>query len=271
MANETERRRWSDADQVAGWHKREGFTNRVTPYIVAAAAPQPGERVLEIGPGGGKLSLAIAPLVQPRGSVTGADISQGMVEWATSRAAEAKVKNVAFTLADVQTETVQGGPFDLAVSQFGVMFFDEPQVAFANIARQLKPGGRIVFACWQTQAKNTWHTGKVLAPFAPPPRPLDPGKSPTGPFSLGDARKTRTLLGAAGFVDVSRAARRIIVVTDEDAIRDPLQVSALRLEGPRKAEAEDAMERHFAQFRLPGGKSRFELNFQVFTAKTPTR
>ena len=45
-------------------------------------------------------------------------------------------------------ETVPGGAFDVAISQFGVMFFDEPETAFANIRRQLVSGGRLAFACW---------------------------------------------------------------------------------------------------------------------------
>lgn len=269
MANDVERRRWNDANQVAGWHKRERFTDRVTPYIVAAAAPRAGERVLEIGPGGGKLSLAIAPFVAPKGRVIGADISQGMVDWANRRAAEARIANASFTVADMQTETVDGGPFDLVVSQFGVMFFEEPVAAFSNIRKQLKPGGRIAFACWQPGTKNAWHTGRVLSEFAPPAAQPAPGKSPTGPFSLGNPRTARALLREAGFSDIQRAARSIVVVTDEDSIRDPLQVAALRLEGPRLAAAEAAMERHFAGFRRGDGKSRFELRFQVFRANNP--
>lgn len=269
MANEVERRRWNDANQVAGWHKRERFTDRITPYVVAAASPRAGERVLDIGAGGGKLSLAIAPLVLPGGRVTGADISEGMVEWAMSRAAEVGAANASFTVADMQTETADGGPFDLVVSQFGVMFFDEPVTAFTNIRRQVKPGGRIAFACWQASVRNAWHTGKVLAGFAPPAAAPSPGKSPTGPFSLADPRATRRILRAAGFTEVERRARSLVVVTAEEAVRDPLQVTGLRLDAARQAEAEAAMERHFAHFRRADGLSRFELRFQVFTARNP--
>jgi ubiquinone/menaquinone biosynthesis C-methylase UbiE len=89
MANETERRRWNDEQTVANWPKRERFTDRVVPHVVAALKPAPGDKVLDIGSGGGKLSLAIAQLVQPGGKVVGADISSGMVRMATERAAEA--------------------------------------------------------------------------------------------------------------------------------------------------------------------------------------
>ena len=63
--------------------------------------------------------------------------------------AAAGADNVTFVLADAQTDSFPGAPFDAAISQFGVMFFDDPVAAFANIRAQLRPGGRLAFACWQ--------------------------------------------------------------------------------------------------------------------------
>ena len=269
MANEIERRRWNDAQMVANWPKRERFTDQVVPYVVAALQPKPGEKVLDIGAGGGKLSIAIGERVLPGGKVTGADISAGMAEMATGRAMTAKAKNVAFTVADVQSEKVAGGPFDAATSQFGVMFFDEPLTAFSNIRGQLKKGGRIAFACWQSAAKNTWHVGPSLAKFAPPPIAPAPGKSPTGPFALGDPRATRKLLEAAGFTDISRTPKRMVLRTSSDAIADEGQIVGAGIPAERHAEAVEAMNRHFDALRGPDGLCRFELNFQIFTARNP--
>lgn len=267
MANEIERRRWNDEQQVKSWPKRERFTDRVVPNVVAALNPTPGEHVLDIGSGGGKLCLAIGARVGTKGKAVGADISSGMVAMATERATAANASNVTFLVADVQTETVPGGPFDAATSQFGVMFFDEPITAFTNIRRQLKPGGRIAFACWQSAARNTWHSGTVLARFVAPPPELPPGKSRSGPFSLGDPRKTRKLLSDAGFVGITRTSRRVVVVVPEDSIFDEQQMTGVNLLPERQAEARAALASHFAQFRRPDGLSRFELNFQIFTAR----
>ena len=66
-------------------------------------------------------------------------------------------------VADVQRETVPGGPFDAVISQFGVMFFDEPETAFTNIRRQLVDGGRLAFACWRAPDLNPWFPGPALA------------------------------------------------------------------------------------------------------------
>ncbi len=72
------------------------------------------------------------------------------------------MSNVRFVEADVQVSALDGAPFDLAVSQFGVMFFDEPTAAFASIRGLLVPDGRFVFACWQGVERNPWHTGTAL-------------------------------------------------------------------------------------------------------------
>ena len=264
MANEAERRRWNDEQTVANWPKRERFTDRVVPHVVAALKPAPGEKILDIGAGGGKLSLAIGDLVRPGGKVVGADISSGMVRMATERAAAAKARGVTFVAADVQSETVAGGPFDAATSQFGVMFFDEPVAAFGNIRRQLKPGGRIAFACWQPAARNAWYPVPALAPFVPAPPPMPPGKSPTGPFALGDARRTRGILSAAGFVNIARTAKRMVLWTPSDVIADDSQLLAVPED--RRDDARKAMAEHFDRFRREDGLCRFELNFQIFTA-----
>jgi SAM-dependent methyltransferase len=267
MANEIERRRWNNAEMVANWPKRERFTDLVVPRVVAALNPQPGEKVLDIGSGGGKLSIAIAERVRPRGKVTGADISEGMVAMATARAAEARAANASFVVCDAQSERAPGGPFDAVTSQFGVMFFEDPHAAFSNLHASLKKGGRLAFACWQTAPRNRWHTGSVLAKFVPAPPPPAPGKAPTGPFALGDPRRTRSILAAAGFEDIQRTPKRLIVVASSDVIGDEAQIASAGIPKEKFAEAAKAMEKHFDQFRLPDGNCRFELNIQIFTAR----
>ena len=102
----------------------------------------------------------------------------------------------------MQVDWVGGGGFDVVMSQFGVMFFDEPVVAFANIARHMRSGGRLGFACWQAMERNPWFVGPVLAPFVAPPPPLAIGKSPTGPFALADPDRVRQVLHDAGFARI---------------------------------------------------------------------
>lgn len=167
--------------------------------VVEAAAVQPGERVLDIGCGTGSLALALGPVA---GTVLGVDISAPQLEVARRRAAEAGLSNVEFVEADAQVYEFEPESFDAAVSRFGVMFFDDPAAAFANIGRALRPGGRVVFAVWQEMAKNEWLMVPVGAALAHVPIPPlgDPGAP--GPFALADPDRVRSVFGAAGFVDV---------------------------------------------------------------------
>jgi len=196
-ANAAEHRRWNDTRWTSAWLRREQLTETVTGFVLAHLALRPGERVLEIGSGGGGLSTAAAARVAPDGGRRcghlGAPGPGGR-----GRAATARLTNVSFVLADAQTDSIAGAPFEAATSQFGVMFFDEPVTAFANVARHLEVGGRLVFACWQRVQDNPWHIGPTLAPYlAPAPEPA-PGKSATGPFSFGDPDRVRDLLTSAG-------------------------------------------------------------------------
>jgi SAM-dependent methyltransferase len=92
---------------------------------------------------------------------------------------------------------------DVAVSRFGVMFFADPVAAFANIAGGLRPGGRLVFVCWQDFAENEWIL--VLGAAAAEHVALPPRDDPTapGPFSLADRDRITTVLRAAALRDVA--------------------------------------------------------------------
>src|SRR3954469_20864542 len=136
-----ERERWNDERRITVWPKREVLTDEVTPLLLAAAAPQQGERIVDIGCGGGRSSLAAARAVGADGAVVGIDVSNGLLQLAEERRQAAGAANLRFVLADAPTDSSPGAPFDAATSQFGVMFFDDPVAAFANIRSQLRPGG----------------------------------------------------------------------------------------------------------------------------------
>jgi SAM-dependent methyltransferase len=264
--NEAERRRWNDAYFTSLWPKRERLTDHATGYLLDALALRPGENVLDVGCGGGKTSIEAARAVGPDGSVVGADVSAPLSRLAGQRAQDAGVENVAFQVVDVQTDPVEGAPFDVAMSQFGVMFFDEPVTAFGNIRAHLEPGARIAFACWQSAESNPWLFFSAIAEFVPPPPELEPGKSPTGPFALADPERTTGILEAAGFVDVNRAAHALDVDVPEDSVVDDLQLEFMGVPEHELAAAQAALDAHMRQFRLGSGLSRFPLRFQVFQA-----
>jgi SAM-dependent methyltransferase len=225
-----------------------------------------GERVLDVGCGGGKATIAAARAVSPTGIALGADISVPLTDLAARRAADAQVDNVSFCVADMQHDRVAGGPFDVVMSQFGVMFFEEPLTAFANIRGHLEPGGRIGFACWQTIDRNPWSVGTALAGIAPPPPPPAPGKSPTGPFALGDHARTQNMLESAGFADVRRRAHDLVVDVPQDAVADDAQLACMGVPADKMSAARTLVNDHLARFRSGPGRAKLPLAFQVFQA-----
>jgi ubiquinone/menaquinone biosynthesis C-methylase UbiE len=267
--NQAERQRWNDERWAAVWARRERLTDEVTAFVLGAAALQPGQRVLDVGCGGGKTSLAAAQAVGPEGAVVGADLSTPLTAVASRRAAEAGAENVTFRVVDMQTDTVPGGPFDVAMSQFGVMFFDEPVTAFRNIRSHLKPGGRIVFACWQTVDRNPWFFAPAIAELLPKPAPPAPGKSPTGPFALADPVYTTGILRSAGFLEVHGAAHEITIEAPPDSVVDEAQFVSMGVPADKIAVAQTAVDDHMRQFVLSPTLSRLPLAFQVFQATNP--
>lgn len=267
-ANQLERRRWNDPLWTRSWPKRERLTDSVTPVLMEALSLRPGERVLDIGCGGGKAALRAADAVGDTGLVVGADISAPLTELATRRSVDAGATNASFRVADVQTEPLGGGPFDVAMSQFGVMFFDEPERAFANVRSHLAVAGRIGFACWQAADENPWFIGGALAGMVAPPPAPEPGKSPVGPFALADGDRVRAILEGAGFEDVSVTRHRLSVDATEETVVDRAQLAFSGVAEDRMAEALATVDRHMARFRQPSGLSRFPLAFQVVTAVT---
>ena len=170
--------------------------------VLAAASLSPGERVADVGCGNGAMTIDAARRVSPNGMVLGIDISTPMLDLARRRATQAGVGNVEFVEADAQVHPFGGGSLDAILSRFGVMFFDDPEAAFANLAGALHPGGRLAFVCWQDLFQNEWMLvpGAAAAQHVGLPE-TEPGAP--GPFALADAGRVDRLLASAGFQDVS--------------------------------------------------------------------
>jgi SAM-dependent methyltransferase len=264
--NPAQRQRWNDQRWVDIWPRREPFTDTVTPYLFEIAALRPGERVLDVGCGGGRTTIEAGRRVGAGGTVVGADISAPLLGLARRRAEEAGATNVEFEVVDMQHDVVTGAPFDLALSQFGVMFFDEPVAAFANIARHLRLGGRLVFACWQEADRNPWTPSYALTPFVAPLPPPAPGKSAVGPYVLADPERTTGILREAGLAEIRRTPFDITVDLPESAVCDDDQLAFMGVseaDMPAARRAVDDQQRHF---RLSPELSRYPLSFQVFEA-----
>ena len=202
-ANAEQRSYWNEQAGPIWVAQQERLDEQIRPHgelALAALAAAPGERVLDLGCGCGETTLALAARVGPQGSVLGVDLSEPMLARARERAAAAGLGPLEFLAADAQTAAFAEARFDAAFSRFGVMFFGAPEVAFANVRRALRPGGRLAFVCWRPVAENAWVRVpmQAAAPFFPSP-PAPPPPDAPGPFSLADAGRVRRILAAAGF------------------------------------------------------------------------
>jgi SAM-dependent methyltransferase len=204
----------ANADQIVYWNEtvgpawvamQDGLDAQLRPLgelAMAALSPREGERLIDVGCGCGDTTLALARRVGPGGAVTGADISEPMLAVARSRAEAAHISQARFIKADAQVHAFE--PADGVFSRFGVMFFEGPAAALANLRRALKPGGRLAFVCWRTLAENPWMRvpGAAVAPLLPAPaQPPDPFAP--GPFAFGDHDRLHGLLKAGGFADIA--------------------------------------------------------------------
>jgi len=202
-ANNEQARYWN-TDEAAHWlvHE-ERYEHMLAPYtdhLLTTAAIGGADRVIDIGCGTGSTTRAAAR-VATVGDALGVDLSAPMLREAARRTQEEGLTNVRFEHGDAQMHRFRAGAGDVAISRFGVMFFADPVAAFANIARGLRPGGRLVFVCWQNLADNEWIAvpGAAAAPHVAFP-PLDDPAGP-GPFSLGERDRIAAVLGVAQFTD----------------------------------------------------------------------
>jgi ubiquinone/menaquinone biosynthesis C-methylase UbiE len=166
-----------------------------------AAHLEPGEVVVDVGCGFGTTTLEAEERVAPTGRVVGVDISAAMLEGARQRVAG--LDDIELIHADAQTHAFQPGSFDAVISRFGLMFFDDPTAAFGNLARALRPGGRLAFVCPQDPMKSEWVAVAFRAAIAVVGHPPELGHpAAPGAFALADKDRLSHMLVDAGFQDV---------------------------------------------------------------------
>ena len=159
-------------------------------------------RVLDVGCGFGDCTIAIAKTLGSRGLATGVDCATNFVAECNRTAAEQRVENVNFIVADVEADDL-GGPYDAAFARFGTMFFNLPGLAMKNIRSALKPGGKFTQVVWRKREDNPWLYDAELCVRNMVPvvshDETDAVHCGPGPFSMAGADMVSDMLQSVGF------------------------------------------------------------------------
>jgi SAM-dependent methyltransferase len=167
--------------------------------LVTLAAPQLGERVLDVACGTGVVTRLLAPSVGATGKVVGLDLNPQML--AVARALPpAPGAMIEWREGDVRTLPFAAAVFDLVCCQQGFQFFPDRPAVLREMHRVLVPGGRVALNVWRALQEHPESAALVAALE----RHVSPeaAASLRAPFALGDAEEIRALLVDAGFRDV---------------------------------------------------------------------
>jgi SAM-dependent methyltransferase len=249
-------------------HFRHVIVTGLAAHGAAALAlhpPQAGERVIDLGCGFGDSTQQIAGMVGPDGSAVGVDAGTQFIAAATEDAAEAGVANASFAVADIQTDDL-GGPYDLAFSRMGTMFFANPVAALRNVRGSLKPGGHLVMVVWRRREDNGWvhRAQQIVEAIVSRPEEYDEPTCGPGPFSMAGADTTSDMLLAAGFGEIAlhRCDLPMLIGRDVDEAMDMVMAlgpagEILRLQGDRAThlheQVREALRAGLEELETPDG------------------
>jgi SAM-dependent methyltransferase len=205
----------ANADQAEYWSSepgrrwiacQEALDQRfgpLTDLLIARARILAGECVVDVGCGTGATTSQLAGGVGAHGSVLAVDISEPLLAVARRRVMQSGHANVRFVRDDAQTHRFERGCYDLVMSRFGVMFFDDPVSAFRNLLGALRAGGRLTFVCWGPLEDNPYFGIPLQVGIEKlgPPEPR-PARAP-GPMALSEPDYIEEILDGAGFADIA--------------------------------------------------------------------
>ncbi|MQY25026.1 class I SAM-dependent methyltransferase [Nocardia aurantia] len=195
---------WNGPAGAAWVAARDVVDGALRPFqdlLVDEVAATSGHRVLDVGCGTAATTVAIARRLGDSGHCTGVDISEPMIAGARARAEQAGV-TVEFLCADAQSHPFAPESFDTVVSRFGVMFFAQPEAAFANLRGSAAAGAALRCVVWRGPDENPFMTTpeRTAAALLPDLRLPDP--SAPGRFALADRDRVTSILTGSGWTDV---------------------------------------------------------------------
>jgi len=233
------------------------------PRVVAAAGLRPGMRVVDVACGTGVLAIEAEKAVGPGGAVAGVDLNAGMLAVAQRKTADVEWQQGPAEALPYDTES-----FDAALSQFGLMFFEDQKAAIAEMWRVLRPGGHLVIAVWDS-LDNTAGYAAITALLS---RLFGDAIAVLlkAPFALGDVGTLRSLLTASGVVDpeVQRMAGEARFPSVRSWMHTDVRGWTLadKLDDAQYELLVSEAEKELRGFVTPGGAVRFDLPALVASA-----
>ena len=150
-------------------------------HAVDALDPKPGERILDVATGTGWAARRIA---QRGAIVTGVDLGEEVIE-----AARALSTGIDFRVGDAEALPFPDNHFDAVISTFGVMFARDPEAVARELARVVRPGGRVSLANWAIGG-SVHDMFQLIRSY----KPAEANPAPS-PFEWGNANRVTELLG----------------------------------------------------------------------------
>jgi SAM-dependent methyltransferase len=205
MTSSEQEQLWNGPSGQAWVESQELLDGTFRPFeelLVEAAAARSPRRLLDVGCGTGSTTLAIARRLGKGTRCIGLDISEPMLALARARAGR-EGSPAEFVRADAQTHPFEPAAVDLIVSRFGVMFFDDPVAAFANLRRAATADGALRLIAWRSAAENPFMTTAERA--AAPLLPELPARNPDGPgqFAFANAQRVHAILEESGWTGIA--------------------------------------------------------------------
>lgn len=232
--------------------------------LVAVAAPQAGEHILDVGCGTGFVARLVAERVGAKGRVVGIDLNASMVDVARATSAREAMATIEWHIGDAGALPFGYGAFDVVLCQQGVQFFPDRLRALREMRRVLRGGGRLALTVWRTRDETPYQA--ALADALERHVGPEAGSMARAPAALWDPRELHDLVGSAGFRNVH--VRPTVETTKLPALENfvpghlaalPIAPSLARLAPDRRAALLDDMNRALRaywngeQFTLPAG------------------
>ena len=204
------------------------------------------DKVLDIGCGGGITSFEASKLVGKDGHVLGADISEILLDLANKNFSN--IENLKFKYCDVQNYNFEKNIFNKVISRFGVMFFENPIMAFRNIYNSIQDGGSFHFVCWTNVMENEFFTAAANVIIKHLNREFPKVTRAPGPFAFSEKKYVKQILKASGFKNIKVDKIYTLLSTHDDAKKDGELLFNIGLSGRLLAE-ENLSEKELSKIK----------------------